>query len=88
MHTDTCVGASQALETFPGVTSLFSRVDRTLSGNGAQSGLLPRISTSAAPPLEALLCLLTCLFSVGHANFHSSESQSTLEGSSVSLPVS
>lgn len=52
----------RALEISPGVASLFSGVDRMVIRNRARLGLLPKLSTSAAPALAAFCCLLSLLF--------------------------
>lgn len=56
MHTDSAAEL-RSREISPGVASLFSGVDRTVIKNRARFGLLPKLNTSAAPPLAAFSCL-------------------------------
>lgn len=48
--------SARALRISPGGARLFSGVDRMVIKNRARSGLLPKLSTSAAPPLAEFPC--------------------------------
>lgn len=77
-----------ALEISPGVASLFSGVDRMVIRNRARLGLLPKLSTSAAPALAAfLLPAEPAVSSLGRQTCHSAEARSSVEASDVSVSV-
>lgn len=58
----------RALGASPGVANLCSGVDRMVINDRARFGLLPKLNTSAAPPLAACHACRACLFLVGHAS--------------------